>query len=63
MSLFIISQLENKKENKKVFSIKKKLKEMLAGYCGYLSELLYSNLYKSAATDAVAKLTKMYGAL
>lgn len=36
---------------------------MLAGYRGYLSELLYSNLYKSAATDAVAKLTKTYGAL
>ena len=36
---------------------------MLAGFCEYLSELLCSNLYKPAATDAVAKLTKMYGAL
>lgn len=41
----------------------KEKKEMLAGFCDYLFEQLYSNLSKSAATDAAAKLTKTYGAL
>lgn len=50
MSLPIISQLEKKKikyfqlKEKKKGKEKRKRKKMLAGFCDYLSEQLYSNL-------------------
>lgn len=55
--------LIKKKEKRGGKGKEKEKKEMLAGFCDYLSEQLYSNLYKSAATDAAAKLTKTCGAL
>lgn len=55
--------LIKKKEKRGGKGKEKEKKEMLAGFCDYLSEQLYSSLYKSAATDAAAKLTKTYGAL
>lgn len=72
MLLPIISQPEKKKDKELLIKKKEKRgekgkekekKEMLAGFCDYLSEQLYSSLYKSAATDAAAKLTKTCGAL